>query len=329
MPTPSAVRRRMPGPLLLLALALPAGLAAQIEPGQGAATGSYLVEGTVVDPGGHGITGAMVEAYLHSEVRADYGVSDIQGRYHIVLGQRSEFWELRVSAEGYLPQTTTVGIWRSVERVDFVLRPDPRYDPNGPARESRARRQARARMREGLALAAKGRRTEAIRELEQAVERDPTYVPALNNLAVQLRLAGRTAEAETRFRQAIARDSLDFYSRFNLGMLLLDTGRAPEAARELEWAALIDPASFPAAVSLARAYLAAGDQRALEAFRNAGHLAPKDVDLSLETSDAMVLAGELAEALDAKRAWLASHGSDPRAEQVRSTIARLEEKLAR
>jgi len=319
------VRPQPLAPLLLAAgLALAFAAAGSAQGGSLGLGGGPIVEGRVTDPGGNPIVGARVDAHLRSEFRADYAVTDLQGGYRLVLPRTSEHWELRVSADGYFPQQTSVGVWRSRHRYDFVLRPDPNFDPTRPARDARERRRARAEMRDGLRAAEKGDRARAIERLERAVELDPTYGPALNNLGVQLRLAGREEEAERRFRQVIELEPLDYHARFNLGSLLSDTGRFAEAVPELETAALVDPASYPAAYALGRAFVAVGDARALVALRDAERVAPAGSDLTLEISDALVVAGRFDEALAAKKTWLTSHASDPRADHVRATIAQLE-----
>ncbi len=52
-----------------------------------------------------------------------------------------------------------------------------------------------------------GRLGQAERLLRQAVQLDPSFVPALNNLGVVLMERGKTAEAKLVFQQAFAQDS--------------------------------------------------------------------------------------------------------------------------
>ncbi|TDL76360.1 tetratricopeptide repeat protein [Palleronia sediminis] len=52
-----------------------------------------------------------------------------------------------------------------------------------------------------------GRLGQAEERLRDAMDRDPTFVPALNNLGVVLMETGRTAEAAEVFRAAFANDS--------------------------------------------------------------------------------------------------------------------------
>lgn len=288
--------------------------------------GRPAIFGYVTTVDGQPIANAVVEVYLNSDFRTDYAVSDPQGFYALALPQRSEVWEVRVRAEGFLPWSTRLGVLGK-ERLDIVLRRNPRPEAT-PTVESAVRRKARKLMTAGLQAARQGKRDQAVENLRQAVATDPTYAAAANNLGVQLRLAGDLRGAEEAFRQALLADSFDFYSRFNLAALLYDTGRYHEAAPMAEQAILADPTSAPAEVLAGKSFLALGvSAKALEHFQRAQALAKEKLDLTLEMSDCLALAGRYAEALEAKKAWLARHSDDPRAAQVRATIATLEARL--
>lgn len=288
--------------------------------------GRPAIFGYVTTVDGKPVANAMVEVYLNSEFRADYAVTDPQGFYALALPQRSEMWEIRVTAEGFLPWSTRTGILAR-ERIDIVLRKDPR--PASELKpESKARRQARKLMQEGLEAARKGEREKSLALLRKAVETDPRYAPAYNNLGVQLRLAGNLEGAEAAFRQALLADTFDYYSRFNLAALLYETGRYHEAAPMAEQAVLADPTSAAAEALFGRSLLALGQgARALEHLQRAQTLSHDQMDLELEISDAYALAGRLAEALAAKKAWLSRHAQDPRSAHVQASVAKLEAKL--
>jgi len=289
--------------------------------------GRPAIFGYVTSVDGKPVANALVEVYLNSEFRSDYAVTDPQGFYALALPQRSEVWEIRVQAPGFLPWSTRTGILAR-ERLDIVLRPDPR-PPAQQVVESASRRKARKLMQQGLEAARQGQKDKALEQLRKAVATDPTYAPAANNLGVQLRLAGDLAAAEEAFRQALLADSFDYFARFNLAVLLYDTGRYHEAAPMAEQAILADPTQVWAEVLAGRSYLALGvPGKALEHFQRAQKLALSEADLSLEISDCLALLGRFSEALAAKRAWLATHSRDPRAAHVQATIAKLEAKVA-
>lgn len=285
------------------------------------------VYGYITDPEGKPVSQARVEIYLRSAFRADYAVTDSSGFYIIVIPERSDFWEVRVQADGFLTASTQVGVFRR-ERVDFTLRPDPRAWDR-PTIESRERTKARKSMQQGLALAREGKRDEALAMLRQAVTLDPDYAAAHNNLAVNLRLIGELAEAEQQLRTAIDIAPLDYHANFNLGALLYDTGRPHEAVPILLNAVIADPTSPMAEAMLGRAYLALGlAKQAIQHLEEAEQMGGKEFDLALELSDAYVVAGQLSKALKVKTQWLAQHANDPRAVRVAATVATLEARMS-
>jgi tetratricopeptide (TPR) repeat protein len=254
--------------------------------------------------------------------------TDLNGFFSLDVGERSDFWELRVLADGFVPWSGRVTIYLR-ERLDIELRPDPRAGASTGSAESRERREARKTMHDGLAAARDGRREEEIATLRQAIAIDPTYAAAHNNLGVQFRMAGDLAAAEESLRRAAELDPLAYHAHLNLGALLLDTDRPQEAVPQLRDALLIDPTAAPAAALLGRAYLQLRlAQQALDQLEDAQRLSGGQLDLGLEISDAHILRGDLAAALTAKEEWLRRHGDDARAERVRATIATLRERLA-
>jgi len=288
-----------------------------------------VVQGYITSTTGEPIRGARVEAFLRSEQRTDWAVSDEEGFYALSLTEQSDFWEIRVRAPGHRSTSERISVWRSRVRQDFTLLADPRVRGMPEPKNPRIRGKAREAMQTGLAKARAGDRQAAIAALRRAVEIDPEYVAALNNLGVQLRLAGDIAAAETELRRATEIAPLDYFSHFNLGTLLYDSGRFSDAAAALEQAALADPTAPMAAAYLGRSYIGVHQGApALEQLQTAERLSAGKLDLELEKSDAWVLQGDLSAALAAKQGWLERHPADPRAEQVRESVRRLRERLA-
>ena len=76
---------------------------------------------------------------------------------------------------------------------------------------------------------AKGERNKAILHLQRAIEIDPDYFEAHNNLGVQWMREGKYPEAVGAFEHAIAIDSADSLAETNLSAALLALGRFAEA----------------------------------------------------------------------------------------------------
>lgn len=108
------------------------------------------------------------------------------------------------------------------------------------------------------------------RELRLAVEVEPTFARAWNNLGVVAARQGRAGEARERYRRAMAADPTLAAPHHNLGELDLATGELAGALRELEAAARLDPRAPHVQYHLAVARLRAGDRAgAREALRRA------------------------------------------------------------
>jgi tetratricopeptide (TPR) repeat protein len=116
----------------------------------------------------------------------------------------------------------------------------------------------------GLCYEALGRFEEAERSWEEAIrlnrEANPRSPWPSLNLGLMLTRLDRLDEAEGRFRESLACDPRFGTAHYQLGIALEKKGRAPEATAELEEAARLDPASPEPQYALSRLYRRAGDK---------------------------------------------------------------------
>jgi tetratricopeptide (TPR) repeat protein len=115
----------------------------------------------------------------------------------------------------------------------------------------------------GLCYEALGRFDEAIHSYEEAIrlsreEGTPSPWPSLN-LGLLLTRLDRLDEAETRFRESLAFDPGFAPAHYQLGLTLEKKGQATAAVAEIEEAARLDPTSSETQYALARLYRRAGD----------------------------------------------------------------------
>jgi tetratricopeptide (TPR) repeat protein len=179
------------------------------------------------------------------------------------------------------------------------------------------------------ALEGMGRPQEAIRQLEQALEKDPTFVEALYRLGQLLARGGerqRAAEVLARFRQwrdrareapqawrqvtyykqALATESQNDQAHYALGRIYAGQGWKPEAAREFALAVAANPQYLDAWRQLGRVCVELKrPAEAAEAFERAVALAPEDAATWNNLCVAHMASGRLDEALAAFRRALA------------------------
>ncbi|HUL79241.1 MAG TPA: tetratricopeptide repeat protein, partial [Vicinamibacteria bacterium] len=116
----------------------------------------------------------------------------------------------------------------------------------------------------GLCYEALGRFDEAQRSWEEAIrlnaeQQAKSPWPSLN-LGLLLTRLDRLDAAEARFRESLTLDPRFPQAHYQLGLVLEKKGRPAEAIPEIEEAARLDPASADAQYALARLYRRGGDE---------------------------------------------------------------------
>jgi len=135
----------------------------------------------------------------------------------------------------------------------------------------------------GLCYDALGRFEEATRSFEEAIRLDREQKtgspwPSLN-LGLMLSRLDRLDAAEARFREAVATAPRFALGHYHLGVTLEKKERTADALAELEEAARLDPASAEAQYALARVYRRAGaPEKAAAALRRFEELKARQDD---------------------------------------------------
>jgi len=80
------------------------------------------------------------------------------------------------------------------------------------------RKEARNQVEFGIRVAAQGLWREAIYRWERAVELDPTYAAAFNNLAIAYETAGEFQKAKAAYEKAIELDPKNIYIKQNFDL---------------------------------------------------------------------------------------------------------------
>jgi tetratricopeptide (TPR) repeat protein len=118
-------------------------------------------------------------------------------------------------------------------------------------------------------------------------QRKGNYPRALNNLGVVLLRAGDSAEAETAFLDALRQEQFTYpEAHYNLGRLYQARGETELAVRQWRRALRLNPAHTPAALLLANALAADGEEE--EALKTLAAARPTDTEARRSIADARV-----------------------------------------
>lgn len=110
----------------------------------------------------------------------------------------------------------------------------------------------------GVAYGPEGRLSESVRTLRRLVEIDPAIPLAWANLGASLEQLGDPAEAQKAFEKALALDPSFLFARTRLGRLLLMTGDVRSARRHLERSLELDATATEARYHLSQVLRAEG-----------------------------------------------------------------------
>ncbi|MEM7584512.1 MAG: sulfatase-like hydrolase/transferase [Acidobacteriota bacterium] len=123
--------------------------------------------------------------------------------------------------------------------------------------------------------ASRGEVHDELRFLNEALELDPTFVPARLDLAVRQAMSGELAEAEVQFRRALADHPYLARSFYNFGTFLVQNERSAEAVSYFQRAVELEPGYLQAHYALVEILLGLGEpDAAFEHFEALEELAP-------------------------------------------------------
>ncbi|HEX2340090.1 MAG TPA: tetratricopeptide repeat protein [Vicinamibacterales bacterium] len=158
----------------------------------------------------------------------------------------------------------------------------------------------------GHALAAEGRRDEAIQHYSEAVRIRPSYAEAHNNLGLALARQGRIEEAIPHYAEALRLLPDYFEAHSNLGAALAGTGRYTDAINHFSIAARLQPEHPQAQENLVRAHYEFGRalaergdiDQAIQQFLEALRLDPTNADVHYDLGVMFVRKGDLRAAIN-------------------------------
>ena len=182
----------------------------------------------------------------------------------------------------------------------------------------------------GILLAASENLESAERHIHKALENNPNYAPALNNLALFLKARGRTAEATSEARAAVGQAPQYAAARITLGALLIELGQTEEAEKTLRDAVALAPEDADAHTNLGAALNYRGARAAAEAaFERALELDPDNSESLNDLALIRSAQGRQDEATDLLQRALALKPNDATLQVSLGSIFRRQEKWSK
>lgn len=324
---PALVLRAPRATVLLLSL-LAFSAAAQFDP---MAQGHAVLTGEITADDPKDLTaGLTVELRdIHSRMVAGQAIAGLDGRFQIG-NLRPGDYQLRVTngvggvIEQQYVRVNGVGDFVTV-RLPEVKRERPVSGTVSVARLGhKVPGKARKEFDKAVKAAEKNDSQKAIEHLKKAIEIDPDFMEAYNNLGARYLRINQPAEAAVQLERAVQLDGSSSQAHSNLAIAYLMLQRFDEAEREAREAVTLDSTSNSARYVLGMA-LAAQNRDSQEAVLNLDAAAREIPKARLTAAQVLARDGQRAAAAAELRKYLDSGHGENR-EEVQEWLAELEEK---
>lgn|SRR3989338_7231758 len=179
----------------------------------------------------------------------------------VEVAEDAAYWYIRFRTTEDSKKGRTVFVDK-LNAIVVYISPDAETLLAGLTTDERQQR-ATKHVQRAMVYRLRGMLAESERELEVAIQLDPSYAVAHNNLAAIRKQKGDYEGALLASKQAVRLNGLDTQFKNNLAVILLAAGRRDEALNQW-WKTLeIDPKNFTAVYNLALAYGDSDGARAL------------------------------------------------------------------
>jgi tetratricopeptide (TPR) repeat protein len=224
--------------------------------------------------------------------------------------------------------------------LDITLVPLPSKDSGGLSQKSaganpdlmdvreytaKVPKAARKEFDKGVRADGAGKRDEAIRHYQKAIEIDPGFYAAHNNLGSAYLSKSDFAAARKEFEQVVALNQSDATAYFNLSNVCLLMNQAPDARRFLDEGFRRQPDSALGQFLLGSLYLRAGKMPEAEhALRQAIQLSPVMVQPRLQLVNLYLQQGRKQDAVTELHAFVSAFPGNPFNKHAQQLLQRLE-----
>jgi tetratricopeptide (TPR) repeat protein len=298
-----------------------------------------VIYGRVTDSRGHP-QNQRVQLLAAGDIPADDVYTDTDGQYTFRSLPSGEYWVV-VEAQGFEPVRRAVMLDTHISarmQVNLVLEEprvtshaaSPTLSGSASSRAVDARNpapsfapQAVRELDKGIARQKKGDLEGAIAHYEKAVDIDPHFYPALNNLGAAYEHQGDHRRAEEVLLKSLAINPDDGQSYINLGHVFYEEGRYPEARAQLEEGVKRTPDSASGYFLLGSTFLRLGElDKAATNLKQALTLDPKGMPRAhLQLANLYLKQHEMTAASSELQAYLRANPSDPQAPAIKKMLA--------
>jgi Tfp pilus assembly protein PilF len=300
-----------------------------------------VIYGRVSDSRGHP-QNLRVQLLAAGDIPAGDVYTDTDGQYTFQSLPSGQYWVV-IEAQGFEPVRRPVMLDTHINarmQVNLVLE-EPRVttraaSPTLPGSASGRALDARnptpafapqavRELDKCMARQKKGDLKGAIAHYEKAVDIDPHFYPALNNLGAVYERLGDHRRAEEVLLKALAINSDDGQSHINLGHVFYEEGRYPEAREQLEEGVKRAPNSASGYFLLGSTFFRLGERdKAITNLKQALTLDPKGMPRAhLQLANLYLKQHEMTAASTELQAYLRANPSDPQAPAIKKMLASL------
>jgi tetratricopeptide (TPR) repeat protein len=294
-----------------------------------------VLEGTVVDPEGHGIRMARLTLSSIEVPSGQTGFSGDDARFFFNR-LRPGNYTLTVSATGFETSSRTVDLRYGSQGVRVVLQPRRGTPPTPSGRvivdadDLRVSAKARKDYEEGRRLLEKKELKKALKSFEAAIREEPDFPSAYSAMGITYIQNKEFNRAEKAFQKALSLEETLGEAHLGLGLVANERKAYPEAEQHLVRARALLPTDWRVCYELGRSLYHQNRLKEAETILVRGReIHPDYGNLRLLLANSYARQDELPEALSEMQAFLKVSPKSPLAPKVRQTIKALEAEINR
>lgn len=274
--------------------------------------GTGRVTGTVTDPAGNPIAGAVITV-VDAAGRELSATSDEDGEWAI-LGFRTGTYDFSIAAEGYQPKIESKSVRETGRNeLDIVLTPVPTQSSD----------EGNKLLREANDLLRQKQYPEAIAKYEELLEARPSFYQLHEYIGIAYREMGDLETALAEFHKVLEHDAMHADALISIGDILVTQQKLEEAVEYFE-KAVSHTTDAIVPFNVAEIYFSQQNAaRAIEYYRMAAEYKPEWPDPHLKLGYAYLNTGDMESAKASFQKVVEVAPDSPQAQMAEATLSQL------